>query len=176
MAIGELEITPVKIEKRRLKIITEPVSAKAQPVEQVTQQPAFVLTMSIKNTSSDLDIFPMDPAFTRKEDEYGKPITRLVVNKQTVFAGGQIPWPLDEKIKKKSEVQQKNDYEPLRPNETREYVVFTEASSAVVRAVEGSKDPLQWRVEVRRGPVTLRGKEIPVTAVVGVDFSASDVK
>ena len=175
VAVGELEVTPVRIEKRRLKIITEPV--KGQPREEVTQHPAFVLTLSIKNTSGDLDIYPMDPAFTRKGAEDDKPITRLVVNKQTVFAGGWIPWPPDpDKIKKRSEVQQKNDYEPLRPNETREYVVFTEASAAVVKAVEGAKEPLQWRVEVRRGPVALRGKEIPVTAIVGVDFKASDVK
>ena len=165
----------VEIEKRRLKVITEPVKGPTR--EEVTQQPAFVLTMSIKNTSSDLDIFPMDPAFTRKGAEDDKPITRLVVNKQTVFAGGWILWPPDpDKIKKRSEVQQKNDYEPLRPNETREYVVFTEASAAVVKAVEGSKEPLQWRVEVRRGPVAFRGKEIPVTAIVGVDFKASDVQ
>ncbi len=175
VAVGELEVTPVRIEKRKLKVLTEPV--KGQPREEVTQHPAFVLTLSIKNTSGDLDIYPMDPAFTRKGAEDDKPITRLVVNKQTVFAGGWIPWPPDpDKIKKRSEVQQKNDYEPLRPNETREYVVFTEASTAVVKAVEGSKEPLQWRVEVRRGPVAFRGKEIPVTAIVGVDFKASDVQ
>ena len=39
-----------------------------------------------------------------------------------------------------------------------------------------AKEPLQWRVEVRRGPVVLRGKDVPVTAVVGVDFKASDVQ
>src|SRR5206468_2604638 len=155
------------------KIITEPV--KGQTTEQPTQYPAFVLTMSIKNTS-DVDIFPMDPAFTRKGDDFDKPITRLVVNKQTVFAGGQIVWPLDDKYKKRREVQQENDYVPLKPNETREYVVFTEASPAVVKAVESAQDPLQWRVEVRRAPVEFRGKEIPVTAIVGVDFKASEVK
>ncbi len=174
VTVGELEVTPVRVEKRKLKVITEPV--KGQPREEVTQHPAFVLTLSIKNTSGDLDIYPMDPAFTRKGDDSDRPITRLVVNKQKVFAGGWIQWPFPDKVKKRIEVQQKNDYEPLHPNETREYVVFTEASSDVVKAVEGSKEPLQWRVEVRRGPVVLRGKEVPVTAVVGVDFKASDVK
>ena len=99
-----------------------------------------------------------------------------MVNKQKMFAGGWIQWPLPDKVKKRMEVQQKNDYVPLRPNETREYVVFTEASKEVVKEVEGAKEPLQWRVEVRRGPVVLRGKEVPVTAIVGVDFKASDVQ
>jgi len=134
-----------------------------------------VLTLAIKNTS-DLNIFPMDPAFTRRSERDDKPITRVVVSKSEFFAGGHIPWPLGSGIKKRIEVQQANDSIALKPNETREYVVFTDARADIIKAAEGSKDTMQWRVQVRRAPVMLRGKEVPVTAIIGVDFKASDIK
>jgi hypothetical protein len=92
------------------------------------------------------------------------------------FAGGFIEWPLAPTVKKKIEVQQAKDSIPLKPGETREYVVFTDAKTEIINAVEKSTDPVQWRVHVRRGLVSFRGKEIPVTAIIGVDFQPSEVK
>jgi hypothetical protein len=173
VAVGEIEVQPLRIERRKLVVNIESANEKKQDVSRV---PALVLTMTIKNTSSDLNIFPMDPAFTRRAAGDDKPITRLVVSKAQFFAGGYIPWPLPAAIKKQSEVQQANDAVPLKPGEARDYVVFTNALPDVVKTVEGAKDALQWRVQVRRGPVTYRGKEVPVTAVIGVDFKASDIR
>ena len=93
----------------------------------------------------------MDPAFTRKSVNDNRPITRLVVNKTTFFAGGPISWPLGPALKKKYEQQQANDYIPLPPGDTRDYVVFTDpTSSGMIRAVEGAQDALQWRVQIRQ--------------------------
>jgi hypothetical protein len=173
IAIGQLEVQPVKIEKRRLVIETEGAKGGEQ-LRQFTN-PALVLTVSIRNTG-DLSIFPMDPAFTRRASGIDKPITRLVVGGKT-FAGGFIEWPLDpDRIKRKIEVQQANDSIPLKPGETREYVVFTDAKPEIVNAVEAAKESIQWRVQVRRGLIDFKGKEIPVTAIIGVDFKPSEVK
>jgi hypothetical protein len=173
VSIGQLEVQPVRVEKRRLGIVLERPKGPPQPPE--FTNPALVLTLSIRNTG-DLAIYPMDPAFTRRATANDKPITRLVVGKET-FAGGYIEWPLDpERIRKKIEVQQANDSIPLRPGETREYVVFTDAKPEIVGAVETATEPVQWRVEVRRGLIEFRGEEIPVTAIIGVDFKGSDVK
>lgn len=173
IAIDDVEIEPRKIEKRRLELRTEGTSGEV--LKEWSRGPALVLTLLIKNTSPDLSLYPMDPAFTRRASGSDQPITRLVVNRKTVFAGGAIPWPFGDKVKRRLDVQQENDYVPLRPGEAREYVVFTDARPDIVNAVEGAKGEMEWRVQVRRGPVEYRGKEVPVTAVVGVEFTAADV-
>ncbi len=174
VAIGQLEVQPVRIENRRLEIVTETVSDRSP--QTIPTNPALVLTLSIKNTG-ELPIFPMDPAFTRRDISGApKPITRLVVGKDS-FAGGFIEWPLDPtKYRKKLEVRQAKDSIPLKPGETREYIVFTDAKMEIINAVEHATEPVQWRVQVRRGLVPFKGKEVPVTAIIGVDFQASDVK
>jgi hypothetical protein len=174
LAIDDLEIQPLRIEKRRLEIRTESADG-AETATAWSNGKALVLTLHIKNTSPDLSLFPMDPAFTRQATRADQPITRLVVNKTSVFAGGAIPWPFGEKVRRKLDVQQQNDYVALKPGEAREYVVFTDARPEVVNAVEAAKGEMEWRVQVRRGPVEYRGKEVPVTAVIGVEFTSADV-
>lgn len=172
--IGQLEVQPKEVRQRPLAIEAE------GEAERRTLRPgkALVLILDIKNTSNDLDIFPMDPAFSRQADSGATaanlPVTRLVVGKQ-VFAGGAIEWPLPKQFKKKIETQQANDAVPLKPGESREYVVFTDAKPDVVKAATTAREPLQWRVQVRRGLIDYKGKEVPVTAVIGVDFKASDI-
>jgi hypothetical protein len=167
--VGGLEIEPVEVRRRRLELFTDGQTTPTLPGT------ALVLRMKIKNVS-EYSLFPMDPAFTRKANpgKQDHPITRLVLSKDKFFAGGAIEWP-NEKIKKRYEKQQLNDYEPLAPGEVREYVVFTDARPDIVRDVQNAKDALQWRVQVRRAPIQFRGKDAPVTAIIGVDFKASDI-
>ncbi len=174
VVIGQIEVQPIRIEKRPLQIRSEGTDQREKKVTTRTAA-ALVLTLDIKNTSSDLPIFPMDPAFTRRATKTDQPITRLVVGPKTYF-GGEIEWPLSNVYKKKSEVQQANDTIPLKPGESREYVVFTEASLDLVRTAETAKDPLQWRVQLRRGLIEYKGKDLPVTAVIGVDFKGSEIR
>src|SRR5262249_47747895 len=148
--------------------------------KETTPNPALVLTLNIKNTSGSREIYPMDPAFTRKANpgKGDEPITRLVVNKQAqlYFAGGYLEWPnTAANIIRKYEEKQASDNRPLKPGETRQYVVYTEPKLNVIDAAKTAKDTMQWRVEVRRGLIEFRGKEIPVTAIIGVDFRASEI-
>ena len=177
VTVGQLEVTPVKVERRQLVI--EKQLVKGGKEAESTKAEALVLTVSIKNTS-DLTFHPMDPAFTRRANEGKKdyPITRVVVDKKRFYSGGTIDWPIDpNKFQRVYETQQVHDAIPLRPGETREYVVFTDAKNPqVLRAVAEAREPVQWRVEVRRAPAEVNGKEVPVTAIVGVDFRPGDVR
>jgi hypothetical protein len=170
--VGQIEIEPRKIEKRKLVVNIEGTSGKTA---KRWTDPALVLTMLIKN-NSDLSLHPMDPAFTRLSVGDDRPITRVVVSKTATFAGGAIRWPTSGNIKREVEEQQANDYVPLAPGESREYVVFTNSRPDIVNAIMNAKDAIQWRVQVRRDPIQFRGKQVPVTAVIGVDFKASDVR
>jgi hypothetical protein len=177
ITVGQLEITPIDVAQRKLQIVREPTKGGA-PTTLSSNYAALVLQLRVKNTSPDTQIYPLDPAFTRRATRDDKPLTRLVMGSKAI-PGGAITWPFDEKkgLKREYEEKQKDDGEPLKPGETRDYVVFTEANEATLtRTVKASKEPLQWRVQVRRGLIDFRGKAVPVTAVIGVDFKATDIK
>jgi hypothetical protein len=176
--IGQLAIEPVKIESRPLKVITEgkQEKGKQERLEDKTRSKALVLQLRITNTSGEFSIFPMDPALTRKASSDDKqPATRLVVGKN-IFYGGGIEWPVASKVKRKYEEQQEKDWTPLKPGESRDYVVFTDSDQKILKAVTDLNDTILWRIQVRRGLIAFKGKDIPVTAIIGVEFKSSDVK
>ena len=172
LEIGQLEIEPLGVEQRALKIVSE---GKGEKQVQPSSLPAIVLRLKIRNTSDDLLIHPLDPAFNRRVTGTERVGTGLVVGKQTIW-GGAIAWPFDARLTRRYEAAQEADATPLKPGETREYVVFTDAKQGVVKAVKEAKDALLWRVQVRRGRIVFDGKDVPVTAIVGVEFKSSDVK
>ncbi len=173
--IGQLEIEPLKVEIRPLKVIVE---GKQEKPREEARRNTLVMQLRIKNTSNDLSIFPMDPALTRKARPDDKQFvgTRLVVPGKQPFVGGGIEWPVAANVKRKYEEQQEKDNVPLNPGETREYVVFTDTDPQIVKTVKESSDTLLWRVQVRRGLIEFKGKDVPVTAIIGVEFKSSDVK
>ena len=173
ITIGQLDVEPIRVQKRPLRMLLE--GADERDKQTVRAGTALVLTLAISNRSSDLPIFPMDPAFIRRATKDDQPITRLVVGHK-VFAGGEIEWPLPGRFKKKIEVQQGNDAKVLEPRRSQEYIVFTEANPELINVAESTKEPLQWRIQVRSGLIEYKGKEVPVTAVIGVDFKASDIR
>lgn len=173
LPIGQLEIEPLGVDQRLLKIVTEGKTAKdVQP----GSTPALVLRMKIKNTSDDLLIHPLDPAFNRRLVGSDRIATGLVIGKQPPIWGGAITWPFPPRAIRVYEEAQVADASPLKPGETREYVVFTDASNRVVKAVREAKETILWRVQVRHGRIDFDGKNVPVTAIIGVEFKPSDVK
>ncbi len=172
LAIGVLEIEPAKIEVRPLTLL---VKSGSRTTPEPRSTPALVLTLRIHNRSADLWMHPMDPAFTRKARGSDQPATGLEIGAQK-FWGGAIDWPLSNpRLDRVYEKAQETDAVPLGPGETRDYVVFTDTDSAVLQAVEGASVPMLWRVQVRRGLIKYRGEEVPVTAIIGVEFQRNDV-
>ena len=174
IVVGQLEIEPVGVEKRQLRIIKEGKAA-SDLQRRVTQHNALVLHLRVKNISGDIPIFPLDPAFTRAAKADDKPATRLLVGKQVLY-GGAISWPFPDKVKREYEEAQARDSEPLKPGESRDYVVFTNEDSSLASAIRKMTDPLLWRVQIRRGSIEYKGKDVPVTAIIGVEFQPSEVK
>ena len=170
--IGQLAIEPVKVEIRPLTVVSESQAEK----QSERRAKALVMHLKITNSSPDLPIFPMDPAFTRKARiDDREPATRLVLGNKTFF-GGAIEWPLiSTKVKRKYEQEQEKDAIALKPGESRDYVVFTDSDPQIVKAASESNDTILWRVQVRRGLVEFKGKDVPASAIIGVEFKASDI-
>lgn len=173
IAVGSLEIEPIAVEARPLTIVQESKTT-GQSTRNKTNSPALVLHLRVKNTSSDLTFCPLDPAFNRRTtmDKIG---TQIAVGKQT-FPGGPIGWPFTTNLKRVFEANQEDDAVPLQPGETRDYFVCSDTDSRLRKAVRDSTEPILWRVQVRRGLIDFKGKDVPVTAVIGVEFQSSDVK
>jgi hypothetical protein len=172
LEIGQLEIEPLRIVSRPLVVVGQHSGGfeKLPP-----SQPALVLTLRVRNTSNDLTIFPLDPAFNRKnQDGSPTPATGLSIGSKTYW-GGEIEWPFPRQIKRLFENDQTDELRPLKPQETRDYTVFTAADGRARTALRDHGGAATWRVQVRRGLISFKGKDIPVTAIVGVEFNRSDV-
>jgi hypothetical protein len=173
LELGDIEIEPAKVEVRPLALFVKSATRTTPELPRAT--PALVLTLRIRNRSANLWIHPMDPAFTRKAHGTDEPATGLEVGGRK-FWGGSIDWPLaNRNFERVYERAQEEDAVPLGPGEWRDYVVFTDTDGAILEAVANAGTPLLWRVQVRRGLIEYRGKEIPVTAVIGIEFQRDDV-
>jgi hypothetical protein len=170
--IGQLEIEPVTVEKRPLNIIKEGGGDRQR---RTTRFNSLVLRLRVTNTSADVPIFPLDPAYTRAAKMDDRPAMRLAIGRQMLY-GGAISWPFGDGVKREYEEAQSLDDQPLKPGETREYVVFTNEDAGLAQVVTKATEPLLWRVQVRRGVIEFRGKEVPVSAIIGIEFKPSDVR
>jgi hypothetical protein len=66
-------------------------------------------------------------------------------------------------------------YRVLRPDEESTTVLCTDPEDHVGQFLADYHGPLVWRIQVRRGFVRVRDREISATAVVGVRFTSADV-
>ncbi|MFN4257741.1 MAG: hypothetical protein ACK4RK_00455 [Gemmataceae bacterium] len=184
--IGDLEVTPLKVEMR--KIVYNYRSERYQPEE--SENPALVLHLKLKNISKDAIFHPTDPAYTKQwragAPQSTRPYTYLeFIDTKRRLYGGPIEWrggevpqgkALDEYI-----VGQENDDKPLHPGEEMQTIICTDPDSRknnhdVARLLNGYDGPLMWRVRLRRGLVELRRGPVSASAVIGVKFHARDVQ
>ena len=164
-------IEPVGIEKRKLTIVRQ---SAEEANTKVPIGEGLVLQLKVKNNSPDTAIYPLDPAFLRRGIGSDTPATRIVVGKET-FAGGPINWPFKPPLTREFEEAQENENRPLEPGETRDYYVCSAYDPRLTVAVKHAKEPAIWRVQVRRGLIEYRGQDVPVTAIIGVQFAGGDV-
>jgi hypothetical protein len=174
--VGALEVTPEKVEKTKVLFCV----ANRKPEASARQ--SLVLTLRLRNLSADQFFCPTDPAFdARWQPGQAKPYTFLEVGSQQFF-GGPIPWELhankgDGKPTRQEYLKgQEGDDLPLGPAEQRTTILATDPDNTKVWAVlRDYRGPLLWRVRLRRGLVTVKDREMSASAVIGVEFSTSDI-
>jgi hypothetical protein len=158
-----------------------------------------VLHLGLRNLSDEYAFTPLDNFFDRRwrEGQKGQgavpPLTALEVG-PTFFFGGPAAWAprhRDSRDAGRREwVEGRKDYDPegLRPGASLKTLVCTDGDDPEVQQVLFGVNPegervgtpyrgaLLWRVHLRRGPVARGGKVVSATAVVGVEFTAADVR
>ncbi|MFL5340725.1 MAG: hypothetical protein ACJ8F7_11290 [Gemmataceae bacterium] len=179
VTVGDLQVTPMRIEEGKFTYYS--VARTGQAAPHLTGKEGLILHLRLKNISPQWAFCPTDPLFERsfdpeRHDKSSRPYTLIEAGGKMFFGG-----PLDQQnlgTMKRLYVQgQENDEAPLNPGEERQTVVCSNpANDAVLAAVTNSAEPITWRVHLRRGVMQYRGHDYSVTAVIGVEFSASDIK
>jgi hypothetical protein len=175
ITVGAIEVTPISIEYRTWTGFT-----KRKGRDGVEKKPigkTLVLHVRLRNTSTNLTFYPIDPYFDRRpKHPNDKPYT-LVDTGGKKFFGGAIEFVTESGSAERDWLDgQEEQPRPLGPGESRETVFVTNPREGVFDAIQKSKGQAVWRIQVRRGLVPYQGTEIPASAVVGVAFTAADVK
>ena len=181
LTVGDLQVTPERVQQRRLALCYEHSDRKPVPLGE-----ALVLTLHLRNVSRDDHFVPTDAAFYRKwtDDEPAtqKPYTFLEVGAKR-FYGGPIDWQFrlrrnDPRRQEDARVYiqgQENYQEVLQPGRDRRVQICTDDNPELLRAVRGYGGQLMWRVQLRRGLVQARDREVSASAVIGVEFTCDEI-
>jgi len=180
LRIGDLEVTPERVERKRVRVIVDTFVDKPEPCD----GDSLVLYLRMKNLSSEYAFAPLDNYFDRRYDGGARPpFTLLEVGGNYRFYGGPAEWyPLGDPNNLRVWVEGRHNLpDVLEPGEEKELFVCTNGyDPKVVAVLFGGSRPyhgkLLWRVRVRRGLVVHEGKEHSTTAVVGVRFSDKDIQ
>jgi hypothetical protein len=191
LQIGDLEVTPLKVERRVVRIFDERQGKDGVP-EPLPSAP-LVLTLRVKNCAEDYRFTPMDNFFDRHwtGKSGSTPLTILMAGTQPFF-GGPARWVPQKREGKRREFREwlegrsNGDPRGLGPGESTETFVCTDGGDEATtkylfgETLEGRKvgkpysGNLLWRVQLRRGLITLGGKRYPATCVIGVRFTSRD--
>jgi len=183
--VGELEVTPLAVEKATVSVLVSGFS-KSEPCK----GDSLVLRLKLKNVSKDQTFSPLDYYFNRKWKEksrnsYPPPFTFVqfgTEKPEKSFFGGPANWlPLALAGSKKSQspretVEDENLDKILEPGDEMTAFLCTDGDDSSAQEILNHQGPMLWRLQVRRGLVSVGAKEIPATAVIGVEFGAIDVK
>jgi len=169
LRLGDVEVTPLRVEWSPLKIrhpdLTEDLLGEA-----------LVLHLKLKNVSQDVAFSPTDPYFDRqwKSTQDSKPYTFLEIGKERIV-GGPLPWQAGRRLDERP-VLEGQVYQVLPPGAQIETFVCTPPGDVTIDRLAELKEPLLWRVQVRRGLVHVGARDVPATAVVGVEFRSADIQ
>jgi hypothetical protein len=177
ISVGQIEITPLKIEYRPWIAFSKQKS-KVE-ADAVAIKETLVLTLRIKNVSTDVLVYPMDPFFDRrpKEGDRTQPFTLIDAGGKKFF-GGMISYETDRgEIEREWLDGREADGQQLEPGQSRDVVLVTRPAYAteIRDSLRSGGREAVWRVHVRRGLYEFNGQEFSVAAVVGVRFAASDL-
>jgi hypothetical protein len=181
--LGDLEVTPLNVQRKIVKIFVEEHGKTAEPLE----HESLVLNMEMRNLSDEYSFTPLDNYFDRKVSGGEAALTVLVAG-QMKFFGGPARWfPLQRDRSKREDREwvdlpgrKNNDTVGLQPGEAKKMAICTDGSDpAIMERLFGRKPysgTFLWRVHVRRGLITYKGRQLPAAAVIGVEFTAKEVK
>jgi len=187
--VGAIQVTPLRVERRKIALLASESNPRPEP----SPYDALVLHLKLRNVAEDYAFTPLDNYFDRRWDPKepsNPPLTLLEVGK-TIFFGGPAEWaPLNRGRNDRSrrewiEGRKNVDSKGLQPGEETETIVCTDAWNPETAKVLFGQDEqgktigkpysgsLLWRVQLRRGLITYRGRTLSATAVVGVSFTDS---
>jgi hypothetical protein len=176
LRIGDLEVEPLRVERAPLEISSTPTGKTHE-----TEHAALKLHLRLKNISRDLTFAPLDRFFTRRYDPARDrpPYTQLIVNGKHFYGG-----PADWDDSKRANTTGNNEFvkgqeaygRPLKPNqEVKTFVCSDPENKELRRALAASPgQKLEWRVQLRRGAVEVKGRRIPASCVIGVEVEFPD--
>jgi hypothetical protein len=173
LTVGDLKVTPQRAELRKIRYHTAGFDNPAE-----SRGESLLVWLDLENVSRDVVFRPLDRYFTRywpkDQFESNMPFTYLEAEGPPVrrFYGGPDLSP-------RQTVEGQELDAVLRPGESVTTFVCTDPDdpdNAVARLLASYHGPLLYRVRVRRGLVQLHGKEASATAVIGVEFTAADVR
>lgn len=182
LRLGEVEVQPLRVERGPIAI-----KEVGRDKPEIPERDALKLYLRVKNLSPDLPFYPLDNYFTRywradnkrKQDSFPtsrEPYTQLVIGSQH-FYGGPAAWnPQGDSRPHEFVVGQAYDTR-LQPGKEMETFVCTDPEDPDVdKALEESRGrKLLWRVQFRRGSVDVKGRRVPATAVIGVEFTDNQI-
>ena len=189
IVIGDLEVTPTKLERNHFRTFSED-SEQPEP----TTYEALKLHLRLKNLAKEYAFTPLDNFFDRKwsPGAGATPLTLLQAGSTTFFGGPANWFPLNRDKSKGTkrewlEGRANVDRDGLAPGETVETFVCTDGGNPALQLLLFGLDEdgqpkqkpysgnLLWRVQLRRGLVTYKGRRLPATSVIGVEFSSADL-
>lgn len=178
LRVGDLEVTPRRVERKVVRVFVT-----GFPRPEPCLHESLVLHLHLHNVSEDVTFTPLDNYFDRRWRK-GKrtgppPLTVLEMGSQR-FYGGPAEWSpvggVAAERRQWVEGRKNLDSLGLGPGEALDTFVCTDGDDAtVLPELERFHGTLLWRVQLRRGLVRVGQREIPATAVVGVEFTARDV-
>ncbi len=186
--IGALEVTPIRVARQRMSIMVDKFD-KAEPLE----TDSLVLYLKFRNLAEDYAFTPLDNFFDRQWKNAGPPPYTLLEADGQTFIGGPAAWVSETQARSSNKFRRewiagrKNiDRAGLQPGEEEKSFTCTDGSDAKIARFLFGVDannrrvgapyhgPLLWRVHLRRGLIDWRGKRVPATAVIGVEFTDKD--
>jgi hypothetical protein len=163
----DLEV-PAKLRVRlRHTIRVGDIEAAPQKVEWLGDG-SLRLTLAIRNVSTDIDFNPLAKTFVewqRNVPKARKPYTYLEVGPKKRLFGST--W------------QTMDGGEPygirLTPGQQLTAQLTTDQGAMRQKELQKTPGPLLWRVQVRRGFVQYKGRDVSTTTVVGIEFDPKEI-
>ncbi|MGL4550003.1 MAG: hypothetical protein ACRC33_02350 [Gemmataceae bacterium] len=176
LTVGDLEVTPLRVERKRVA-----VHVQGAPNPEPCRHDSLVLHLRLANVGADYRYTPMDNFFDRHWDGLAgpAPLTVLVGGPRPLF-GGPAKWvrPGDKRDRRQwVDGRPERDPDGVGPGESVETFTCTDGEDpGAAKVIDTHRGKLLWRVHLRRGLIDHRGRPLPATCVVGVEFDSADYR